>query len=59
MAERPSEFAIDNDTDLQYIRMLGWGGYGSVHEVHSSFVTEAYLDLLYSREEGMTGKAQS
>jgi len=26
-------FVVDNDQDLQYIRQLGSGGYGSVHEL--------------------------
>jgi hypothetical protein len=34
MAEsRFTEPATDNDPDLQYIRMLGTGAFGSVHEV--------------------------
>jgi hypothetical protein len=34
MAEsRFAEHATDNDPDLQYIRMLGVGAFGSVHQV--------------------------
>jgi len=33
MDQKNLDFVIDNDNDLQYIRKLGSGGYGSVHEL--------------------------
>jgi hypothetical protein len=35
MAQEKSEydFVVDNDPDLQHIRELGHGGFGSVHEI--------------------------
>ena len=38
------DYVIDNDPNLHYKKILGAGGYGSVHEV-ISIVKEAYLGL--------------
>jgi hypothetical protein len=38
-------YATDGDPDLKYIRKLGAGGYGSVHEVLYWYIINAYLDL--------------
>ena len=31
--ELDNDFVIDDDQELQYVRQLGSGGYGSVHEL--------------------------
>jgi hypothetical protein len=51
MAETEFEYATDNDSDLQYKRMLGSGTYGSVHEVITLPLYEADIDPLHSWEK--------
>jgi hypothetical protein len=53
MAENDFEYAIDNDTDLRYIGMLGSGAYGSVHEVSSQYVRDSDLGLFYCEKDGV------
>jgi succinylarginine dihydrolase len=53
MAETDFEYATDNDPDLRYVRKLGSGGFGSVHEV-CQHVDESDLDILRSWEAGST-----
>jgi len=55
MAETDFEYATDNDTDLQYKRMLGSGTYGSVHEV-ITLPLSADIDPLHSGEKSSITK---
>ena len=53
MAENDFEYAIDNDTDLWYIGMLGSGAYSSVHEVSSQYFRDSELGLFYCEKDGV------
>ena len=53
MAKNDFEYAIDNDTDLRYIGILGSGAYASVHEVSSQHFRDSDLGLFYCEKDGV------